>query len=65
MSATETVRGNLDEGDSLYLAALLYRKADREYIYDAIVDEIDFSYEPSKWEMCEMNNDYWHEEDEE
>ena len=71
MSATETVRGNLDEGDSLYLAALLYRKADREYIYDAIVDEIDFSYEPSKWEMCEMNgeyetnDDYWHEEDEE
>lgn len=71
MSATETVRGNFDEGDSLYLAALLYRKADREYIYDAIVDEIDFSYEPSKWEMCEMNgeyetnDDYWHKEDEE
>ena len=63
MSATETVRGNLDKGDSLYLAALLYRKADREYIYDAIIDEIDFSYEPSEFELIEMNGDY--DEDEE
>lgn len=71
MSAMETIRGDLNEGDGLYLATLLYRKADREYIYDAIIDEIDFSYEPKKWEMCEMsgeyetNDDYWHEEDEE
>lgn len=71
MRATETIRGDLNEGDSLYLAALLYRKADREYIYDAIIDEIDFAYEPQKWEMHEMNgeyetnDDYWHEEDEE
>lgn len=58
MSATETVRGNFDEGDSLYLAALLYRKADREYIYDAIIDEIDFAYEPTEYEKSEMNGDY-------
>lgn len=63
MSATETVRGNLYKGDSLYLAALLYRKADREYIYDAIIDEIDFSYEPDEWELQEMKNEY--DEDEE
>ena len=70
MSAIETIRGDLDEGDSLYLAALLYRKADREYIYDEIIDEIDFTYEPKEWELSEMrgyeeNDDYWHEEDEE
>ena len=58
MSAIETIRGELSDGDSLYLAALLYRKADREYIYDAIIDEIDFSYEPSKFELIEMNGDY-------
>lgn len=58
MSAVETIRGNLDEGDSLYLAALLYRKADREYIYDATIDEIDFSYEPDEWELQEMKNEY-------
>lgn len=63
MSATETVRGKLDKGDSLYLAALLYRKADREYIYDAIIDEIDFSYEPGEWELQEMKNEY-NEDDE-
>lgn len=63
MSATETVRGNLYKGDSLYLAALLYRKADREYIYDEIIDEIDFSYEPKEWELQEMKNEY--DEDEE
>ena len=63
MSATETVRGDLNDGDSLYLAALLYRKADREYIYDAIIDEIDFSYEPDEWELQEMKNEY--DEDEE
>lgn len=71
MSATETIRGDLDEGDSLYLATLLYRKADREYIYDANINEIDFTYEPEEWEMYKMrgeyetNDDYWHEEDEE
>ena len=58
MSSTETIRGNLSKGDGLYLAALLYRKADREYIYDAIIDEIDFSYEPSEWELQEMKNEY-------
>lgn len=58
MRATETIRGDLDEGDSLYLAALLYRKADKEYIYDAIIDEIDFSYEPDEWELREMNSEY-------
>ncbi len=63
MKAVETVKGNLGEGDSLYLAALLYRKADREYIYDAIIDEIDFSYEPSELELQDMNNEY--DEDEE
>lgn len=70
MSAVETIRGNLDE-ESLYLATLLYYKADREYIYDANIEEIDFSYEPKDWEMhtmsgeYETNDDYWHEEDEE
>ena len=63
MSAIETIRGDLGKGDSLYLAALLYRKADREYIYDAIIDEIDFSYEPGEFELIEMNGDY--DEDEE
>ena len=63
MSAVETVKGDLDEGDSLYLAALLYRKADREYIYDGNIDEIDFTYEPSEFELIEMNVDY--DEDEE
>ena len=58
MSAIETIRGDLDEGDSLYLATLLYRKADREYIYDAVIDEIDFSYEPKEWELSEMKNEY-------
>lgn len=33
MKAVETIRGDLEEGDSLYLAALLYRKADRESIF--------------------------------
>ena len=63
MSAMETIRGDLDEGDSLYLAAILYRQADREYIYDANIDDIDFTYEPNEWELLEMNGAY--EEDEE
>ena len=63
MSAVETVKGDLDEDDGLYLAALLYRKADREYIYDADIGKIDFSYEPSEFELTEMNGDY--DEDEE
>lgn len=58
MSAVETIKGDLEEGDSLYLAALLYRKADREYIYDENIDEIDFTYEPEEWEMSEMNGIY-------
>ena len=58
MSAIETIRGDLDEGDSLYIAALLYRKADREYIYDAPIEEIDFLYEPKEWELREMNGVY-------
>ena len=58
MSAIETIRGDLDEGDSLYLATLLYYKADRKYIYDAVIDEIDFSYEPDEWELQEMKNEY-------
>ena len=58
MKAVATVRGNLDEGDGLYLATILYRKADRLYIYDAIIDEIDFSYEPDEWELQEMKNEY-------
>ena len=63
MSATETIRGDLNKGDGLYLAALLYRKADREYIYDGNIDEIDFAYEPSEFELMEMSGDY--DEDEE
>lgn len=58
ISAVETIRGELDKGDSLYLAALLYRKADREYIYDSDIDEIDFSYKPNEWELQEMSGDY-------
>ena len=58
MSAVETIRGELSDGDSLYLAALLYRKADSEYIYDAVIDEIDFSYIPDEWELQEMKNEY-------
>ena len=58
MSAVATIRGDLDEGDSLFLTALLYRKADWEYIYDANIDEIDFSYEPKEWELQEMENEY-------
>ena len=63
MSATETIRGRLNNGDSLYLATILYRKADRKYIYDEVIDEIDFTYEPKWWEMQEMKNEY--DEDEE
>ena len=63
MSAVETIKGDLSDVDGLYLAALLYRKADREYIYDEIIDEIDFSYDPKEWELQEMKNEY--DEDEE
>ena len=58
MRAVETIKGDLNEGDSLYFAALLYRKADSEYIYDADINEIDFSYEPDEWELEEMKNEY-------
>ena len=63
MRAVKTIKGDLEEGDSLYLAALLYRKADREYIYDAIIEEIDFTYEPKEWELQEMNGYYIEDED--
>ena len=63
MRAVETVKGNLDDGDSLYLATLLYRKADKEYIYDAIIEEIDFSYVPDELEMQEMNGYYGENEE--
>lgn len=72
MSATEIIKGDLDTGDSLYLAALLYRKADRKYIYDKPIENIDFSYEPTMWEMKEMDgyiycgddDDYYYDDDE-
>ena len=63
MRAVKTIKGDLEDGDSLYLAALLYRKADREYIYDAIIEEIDFAYEPREWELKEMNGYYIEDED--
>ena len=61
MKAVETIKGDLDEGDSLYFAALLYRKADRKYIYDEDIIKIDFSYEPDEWELQEMNGEYYEE----
>lgn len=64
MSAVETIKGELGKGDSLYLATILYRKADKEYIYDEIIDEIDFSYEPKEWEMRDMNQEYDEDEEE-
>lgn len=64
MKSVETIKGDLAEGDSLYLAAILYRKADRKYIYDTVIDEIDFSYEPEEWELREMNGDYEYLEEE-
>ena len=64
MTAEEVIRGELDEGDALYLATILYRKADREYIYDDDIDNIDFSYEPDEWELREMNEAYEDENDE-
>lgn len=63
MKAVETIKGNLDEGDSLYLAAILLRKADMNLIWDEDIKEIDFSYEPKEWELQDMNDEY--EEDEE
>ena len=49
----ETNRGSLSDGDSSYLAAILYAKADMENIRDASITEIDFSYEPDE---CELQN---------
>ena len=43
MSAAEETKGRLGEGDSLYLATMLYEiKADREYIYDEDITMIDW-----------------------
>lgn len=65
MSAVETIEKKLDKGDSLYLATLLYEKADRKYIYDSIITEIDFTYEPDEYELREMNEAYEEPDDEE
>ena len=70
MNPAEELKSWLGKGDALYLATLLYKMADKEYIYDEIITEIDFSYEPKEWELQEMNeayeenenDDYWHEE---
>lgn len=63
MSAVDTIKGNLNEGDSLYLATILYHKADKKYIYDEKITEIDFTYEPNGWELSEMNEAYEYNED--
>lgn len=63
MKAVETIRGNLNEGDSLYLATILLRKADMLLIWDEVITEIDFSYEPEEWELQDMNREY-NEDDE-
>lgn len=54
---TETIRGDLDKGDSFYLATILYNKADREHIRDANIDEIDFAYEPKECELLELDEE--------
>lgn len=58
MKAVETFKGDLDEGDSLYLATVLWIQADRKLIWDEIITEIDFSYEPKEWELQDMNHEY-------
>lgn len=55
---TKIIRGTFDEGDSLYLATILYKKADKENIRDANIVEIDIFYEPNEWELSKMNCDY-------
>ena len=59
MKAVEIINGDLDEGDSLYLATILLRKADMNFIWDEDITEIDFSYEPKEWELQDMN---WEDE---
>lgn len=58
MSAVETIKGDLEEGDSLYLATILHRKADMNGIFDKNINNIDFSYEPSDFELSDMNHRY-------
>ena len=58
MKAVETIRGDLDEGDSLYLATILFHKADMILLCDEDITEIDFSYEPKQWELQGMNGIY-------
>ena len=62
------------DGDSVYLAALLHKKADKENIFDKPICKIDFDYKPSMMEIEEMSDDYedddvwdaeWYENDEE
>lgn len=64
----------LQEGDALYLAALLYKQADKKNLYDKPICEIDFDYKPSSWEIEYMNGDddnddvmdaEWYDNDEE
>lgn len=59
MKAVEIINGDLDEGDSLYLATILLHKADMLLIWDEDITEIDFSYEPKEWELKDMN---WEDE---
>lgn len=67
-TAAETIVKKLNKGDSLYLAALLYEQADKKYIYDEIITEIDFTYEPKQYELEEMDEffaEFEYEEDDE
>ena len=56
-------KGYLSEGDSLYLAALLYMMADRKRIYDKAINQIDFEYNPSEYEMADINGEKESEDD--
>ena len=58
MKAVETIKGDLDKGDSLYLATILLRKADMNLLWDEDITGIDFSYEPKEWELQDMNYEY-------
>ena len=58
MCSVETISGDLNDGDALYLATILYRKADKDYTYDANINKIDFSYEPTVWELADMDGTY-------
>ena len=58
MKAVETIRGYLGEGDSLYLATILWTQTDRKLIWDEDITEIDFSYEPKEQELLDMGHNY-------